>query len=170
MCYLLQTDRRALPRHEYEATAEYVAPASDLEAAVCSAWQAVLHRAEPISVHANFFELGGNSLQAGALCSPGCMPSWAVMQPSPLLWVIECQTIRALAARLADADTDVSRLPPLLQTVDANARRHQASSAVLPAGVHVALQCCNAACKVVSCGQSAVHNTNGWLHTTTNCI
>jgi Phosphopantetheine attachment site len=118
---VLQTDRRALPRHEFEATAEYVAPASDLEAAVCSAWQAVLHRSEPISVHANFFELGGNSLQAGALCSR-LHTALSREAAIPIVWVMECQTIRALAARLADAGSlaGVSALPPLLPTVIAD--------------------------------------------------
>jgi Phosphopantetheine attachment site len=168
MCYLLQTDRRALPRHEYEATAEYVAPASDLEAAVCSAWQAVLHRAEPISVHANFFELGGNSLQAGALCSR-LHAELGRDAAIPIVWVIECQTIRALAARLADADTDVSRLPPLLQTVDANAGGIK--QAPLSFQQVCTLLCSAAMLHVKSCrvaNQLFTIPTAGY--TTTNCI
>ena len=167
VCHLLQTNRRALPRHEYEATAEYVAPASDLEAAVCGVWQAVLHRAEPISVHANFFELGGNSLQAGALCSR-LHAELGRDAAIPIVWVLECQTIRALAARLADADTDVSALPPLLPTVDADANGIKQAPLSFQ-------QVCTMLCRVVWCIVKSCRVTNQLFTTPTagyitNCI
>lgn len=96
----MQVDRRSLPRHAFGATAEYVAPANAVEAAVCSAWQAVLQHSEPISVHANFFELGGNSLSTGAVCSRICQ-ELALEQDVPAAWLFTHQTIRALADKVS---------------------------------------------------------------------
>ena len=111
--------RKALPRSD--ATADdtvFVAPRTPLEQAVHDAWQQTLHISEPVSVYANFFQMGGNSLQAGALCSRlrAVLDSEAAI---PIVWVLECQTIEALAARLADAGAvaSLSALPPLTATV-----------------------------------------------------
>ena len=113
----------ALPRSD--ATADdtvFVAPRTPLEQAVHAAWQETLHISEPVSVYANFFQMGGNSLQAGALCSRlrAVLGSEAAI---PIVWVLECQTIEALAARLADAGAvaSLSALPPLTATVTADA-------------------------------------------------
>jgi hypothetical protein len=58
-------DRSALPQPDWGAavSAEYVAPASELEAQLQAVWQEVLGR-ERISAQADFFAIGGNSLQA----------------------------------------------------------------------------------------------------------
>jgi len=58
-------DRRALPAPDWRTpqAAEYVAPVTALEARLQAIWQDVLGR-EPISTQADFFGLGGNSLQA----------------------------------------------------------------------------------------------------------
>lgn len=59
-------DRNALPKVGDEQINElfrYVAPSSDLEERVQSIWQSVLKQPS-ISVEANFFSLGGHSLQA----------------------------------------------------------------------------------------------------------
>jgi AMP-binding enzyme C-terminal domain/Phosphopantetheine attachment site len=86
--------------------------------AVHDAWQQTLHISEPVSVYANFFQMGGNSLQAGALCSRlrAVLGGEAAI---PIVWVLECQTIEALAARLSDAGamSALSALPPLVATV-----------------------------------------------------
>jgi len=57
-------DRRALPAPDWRTpqAAEYVAPATALEARLQAIWQDILGR-EPISTQADFFGLGGNSLQ-----------------------------------------------------------------------------------------------------------
>jgi AMP-binding enzyme C-terminal domain/Phosphopantetheine attachment site len=111
--------RKALPRSD--ATADdtvFVAPRTPLEQAVHDAWQQTLHTSEPVSVYANFFQMGGNSLQAGALCSRlrAVLDSKAAI---PIVWVLECQTIEALAARLVDAGavSALSALPPLTATI-----------------------------------------------------
>ena len=111
--------RKALPRSEGGADATvYVAPRTPLEQAVHDAWQQTLALSEPVSVHANFFQMGGNSLQAGALCSRlrAVLGGKAAI---PIVWVLECQTIEALAARLTDAGAvaSLSALPPLTATI-----------------------------------------------------
>jgi hypothetical protein len=60
--------RAALPAPDWGAGAadEYVAPAGELEAQLQAVWQEVLGR-ERISAQADFFAIGGNSLQARAM-------------------------------------------------------------------------------------------------------
>jgi AMP-binding enzyme C-terminal domain/Phosphopantetheine attachment site len=111
--------RKALPRSDAAADdTMFVAPRTPLEQAVHDAWQETLHISEPVSVYANFFQMGGNSLQAGALCSRlrAVLGSEAAI---PLVWVLECQTIEKLAARLSDsgAVAALALLPPLTATV-----------------------------------------------------
>ncbi|NLR24430.1 peptide synthase, partial [Pseudoalteromonas maricaloris] len=53
---------KALPEPDIGLSrAEYVAPKSDTERALCSIWQQVLE-VERVGIMDNFFELGGNSL------------------------------------------------------------------------------------------------------------
>ena len=116
----MQVDRRSLPRHAFETTTAYVAPANAVEAAVCSAWQAVLQQSEPISVHANFFELGGNSLSTGAVCSRVCQ-ELALEQDVPAAWLFSYQTIRALADKISEEilHPSASARMPLLPAISA---------------------------------------------------
>jgi len=59
-----KVDRKALPAPDWGAgAAEYVAPVNELEAKLQAVWQEVLGR-ERISAQADFFAVGGNSLQA----------------------------------------------------------------------------------------------------------
>jgi amino acid adenylation domain-containing protein len=58
-----KVDRRALPEpspHQ-EAASLYVPPRTELERLIAAAWQEVFH-VEKLSVHSNFFDLGGHSL------------------------------------------------------------------------------------------------------------
>ncbi|MFF5070222.1 non-ribosomal peptide synthetase [Micromonospora olivasterospora] len=60
-------DRRALaaiPWEQYAsgAKAEYVAPRTYVEEQLAQIWQAVLGAADPVSIHDNFFALGGDSI------------------------------------------------------------------------------------------------------------
>ena len=58
-------DRQALPAPRYDANlaGTYVAPRDALEEIVAGVWRDVL-KLEQVGAHANFFELGGNSLSA----------------------------------------------------------------------------------------------------------
>ena len=59
-----KVDRKALPQPDWGSgvVEEYVAPTSKLEAQLQAVWQEVLGQ-ERISTQANFFAIGGNSLQ-----------------------------------------------------------------------------------------------------------
>jgi amino acid adenylation domain-containing protein len=57
-------DRRALPNPEEffaDSEAAYIPPESDLEQTIAAVWQQVFN-VERVSIHSNFFDLGGNSL------------------------------------------------------------------------------------------------------------
>ncbi|HET8913522.1 MAG TPA: amino acid adenylation domain-containing protein, partial [Ktedonobacteraceae bacterium] len=59
-----KVDRRSLPKPESlspSLEASYVAPASQVEQAIATIWQNVLHL-ETVGIHHNFFDLGGHSL------------------------------------------------------------------------------------------------------------
>jgi acyl carrier protein len=58
-----KVDRRALPLPEQhqEAAGIYVPPGTELERLIADTWQEVFH-VEKLSVHSNFFDLGGHSL------------------------------------------------------------------------------------------------------------
>ena len=59
-----KVDRRALPAPDWGTgvAEEYMAPANELETQIQTVWQEVLGQ-ERISTHADFFAMGGNSLQ-----------------------------------------------------------------------------------------------------------
>ena len=63
-------------------------------------------------------QLGGNSLQAGAVCSR-LRTALGGKRSIPVVWLLECQTVEALAERLAEATEAgaAGALPPLLPTV-----------------------------------------------------
>ena len=65
-----KVDRKALPKPDWGVAVveEYVAPASELEEQMQAIWQDVLGQ-ERISTQANFFAVGGNSLQVHAFFS-----------------------------------------------------------------------------------------------------
>jgi amino acid adenylation domain-containing protein len=59
-----KVDRNALPETEViENTIEHVAPRTELEKKIATIWEEILDRKD-ISIHANFFLLGGHSLKA----------------------------------------------------------------------------------------------------------
>ena len=59
-----KVDRKALPLPgSLRPEVPFVAPRTEVESAIAAIWQEVLHL-EQVSVHANFFEAGGNSLAA----------------------------------------------------------------------------------------------------------
>jgi hypothetical protein len=53
----LQVAPKLLPRSEGASAAVYLAPRNHLERAVQTVWMDTLHKTEPISMAANFFEV-----------------------------------------------------------------------------------------------------------------
>lgn len=55
----MQINRKGLPRHEFDFTAEFVEPSTPMEKIVQAAWQSVLQLPDnqSISATANFFEV-----------------------------------------------------------------------------------------------------------------
>jgi AMP-binding enzyme/AMP-binding enzyme C-terminal domain len=74
---LLQVDRNSLPHHDLASTSDYVAPVTAIEEAVATAWHAVLSLPEdvPLSVEANFFEVG-DGLSFSTKAARVCMFAW----------------------------------------------------------------------------------------------
>jgi tyrocidine synthetase-3 len=65
-----KVDRKALPQPEITAAEDYVAPRTGIEKRLVDIWADVLNiNKEVISIHANFFEIGGHSLKATILTS-----------------------------------------------------------------------------------------------------
>ena len=58
-----KVDRNALPAPNTPAENNYVPPTSELEKTITNLWQQLL-AIEQVGIHDNFFQLGGNSLQA----------------------------------------------------------------------------------------------------------
>ncbi|PHM53531.1 non-ribosomal peptide synthetase [Xenorhabdus hominickii] len=63
-----KVDRRALPEPVFGDRENYVAPRNSLETQLCAIWQAVLGL-ERISIHDNFFRIGGDSIVSIQLVS-----------------------------------------------------------------------------------------------------
>ncbi|HEY9660242.1 MAG TPA: thioesterase domain-containing protein, partial [Allocoleopsis sp.] len=95
-------DRKALPVPDYSSlltsssTPDSVMPQDPIEEQLVEIWQSYLNVA-PISVTANFFDLGGNSLLA--------IPLWAKIEQTfqcnlPLITLFQMPTIAQLAERL----------------------------------------------------------------------
>jgi len=90
-------DKNALPSALFNASSEYQAPRTPLESTLVDIWQDILAR-EQVSIHDNFFAIGGNSITAIRLTS-ACQR--ALSQAVPLALLFEHKTIAALATALA---------------------------------------------------------------------
>ncbi|HLP62355.1 MAG TPA: amino acid adenylation domain-containing protein, partial [Candidatus Deferrimicrobium sp.] len=65
-----KVDRRALPVPEIKISADYVAPANEIEERLAITWADVLEiEKDKLSVTADFFQLGGHSLKAAVLAA-----------------------------------------------------------------------------------------------------
>lgn len=92
-----KTDRKRLPAPDIAASsAEYVAPASDIEETLAAVWQEVLRRPE-VGVEDNFFDLGGHSLLTVRVQS---LLRERLDRVVPITDLFRFPTIRALANRL----------------------------------------------------------------------
>jgi non-ribosomal peptide synthase protein (TIGR01720 family) len=89
-----KVDRKALPApdSDIERTQEYVAPQTQKEQILTTIWQELLLR-EPVSIHDNFFEIGGDSILSIQVVSRA---KTAGVQITPKQ-IFQHQTIAALA-------------------------------------------------------------------------
>jgi amino acid adenylation domain-containing protein/FkbM family methyltransferase len=110
-----KVDRSALPEPEKigaEPKRDYVAPRTPFEEVVARIWEDVLELPQ-ISVHDNFFDLGGHSLVATQVMS---RLREALNCEMPLRRLFDLPTIAELAASVAEAkqsSSSVAVLPPI---------------------------------------------------------
>jgi enterobactin synthetase component F len=86
-------DRKELPMPECASRQAYVEPVSATERKLAALWQQVL-KAGRVGLHDDFFEIGGNSLNAAEMAS--LFPEWFQIE-LPLGMLFESPTIAALA-------------------------------------------------------------------------
>ncbi|MEX1118676.1 MAG: amino acid adenylation domain-containing protein [Terrimicrobiaceae bacterium] len=94
-----KVDRKALEKlegHQLPAGSDYLAPRTELEHELVKIWQDVLRR-DHVGLGDHFFEVGGHSLLAVALCS---QIAQRLSLEVPLRWVFENPTLELQARRL----------------------------------------------------------------------
>ncbi len=100
-----KVDRRALPAPEAGPVGEHVPPRTDLEAKLSAIWAEVLCR-EVVSIHDNFFEVGGHSLK---VVQAATRMSAALGREVPMQLLFLHPTIAALAEAIEQAQADVAK-------------------------------------------------------------
>ena len=95
-------DRKELPMPECASRQAYVEPVSATERKLAALWQQVL-KAGRVGLHDNFFEMGGDSLNAAEMAA--LFPEWFGME-LPLGSVFEAPTIAALAALIESLSSE----------------------------------------------------------------
>jgi acyl carrier protein len=128
-----KVDRSALPAPEVareESAATYSAPRNEVERTIAAVWQDLLS-IERVSVDKNFFDLGANSLM---MVQANGRLRVALGKGVPLLDLFRFPTVRALAARVVDAEVDAAEVLRQSQERaevrrDAMARRRDARQA-----------------------------------------
>ena len=111
-----KVDRQALPAPELghvEGEASYVAPRNPVEVAVASIWASVLG-VGLVSVHDDFFEVGGHSLAATQVVS---RVREAFHVELPLRRLFETPTIEGLASAIAEMQGAVRDDTPVISRV-----------------------------------------------------
>jgi amino acid adenylation domain-containing protein len=97
-------NRKALPNPEElfaEPEAAYVAPENDLEQAIAGIWQEVFN-VERVSIHSNFFDLGGNSL---LLAKVHTKLRAALQRDIKIIELFKHTTIHSLAKYLGETES-----------------------------------------------------------------
>jgi len=100
-----KVDRKALPlptAQDFVADAKYIAPRNDIERKLVQFWEQTL-QLSPISVSANFFDLGGRSVLAARLFTKIYR---AFGKELPLSTLFRSPTIEQLAKELAPSDAN----------------------------------------------------------------
>jgi amino acid adenylation domain-containing protein/thioester reductase-like protein len=103
-------DRKKLPepKASREKAEEYVAPDTDIEKSLCDAWAKVLGQ-KRVSVEANFFNSGGDSLQAVAL---QITVEKKLNYKIELAKIFECPTPRLMATRFKSGNVSGETILP----------------------------------------------------------
>jgi len=91
-------DRKALPMPDFNTEDNYAAPADEAEKALCSIWEEVLG-IEKVGINDNYFDLGGNSLNAPVIISK---ISKKFNINIPLREVFSLPTVKDLAQYIAE--------------------------------------------------------------------
>lgn len=104
-----KVDKRKLPEPTavLDENSDYTAPSSDTEKRFAQIWQEVLKTKSLISIHDDFFKLGGHSLRAIAL-SAKVYESFGV--ELPLQEIFKAPTLKAMARYLDSTDKGVYNL------------------------------------------------------------
>lgn len=100
-------DRKALPEPEMTISDDYAGPRDRLEMTLTRIWETALETG-PISIHDNFFEVGGHSMLSLRVAA---MIETELGQPMPIASLVTNPTIAALADWLRDAGTDTPWTP-----------------------------------------------------------
>jgi len=104
-------DRKALPVPKIDPHVEYVAPRNDTEKQLIEIWAEILEMDKnDISIEANFFDLGGNSLKI--ITVTGKLKE-TFKQDIPVVIPFRYSTIRALARYLRTEESDKGETPNL---------------------------------------------------------
>jgi len=104
-------DRRALPKPEEflaQPEAAYIAPESELEQTLAGIWQEVF-QVERVSIHSNFFDLGGNSLLLAKVHSK---LRAALKRDIRIIELFKHSTIHTLAKYLGETEDTRAPLDP----------------------------------------------------------
>jgi enterobactin synthetase component F len=115
-------DRKALPAPERGDRRAHAEPVTETERKLAALWQQVL-KAGPVGLHDNFFEIGGDSLNAAEMAA--IFPDWFQIQ-LPLGSLFESPTIAALAPlieRLSSEHTGPLNVVLPLRKVDGTMQR-----------------------------------------------
>jgi hypothetical protein len=96
-------NRRALPKPEglLSQPEDYIAPENDLEQTIASIWQQAFN-IERVSIHSNFFDLGGNSLLLAKVHSK---LRATLNRDIQLVELFKHSTIYSLAKQLGESDS-----------------------------------------------------------------
>ncbi|ATZ23947.1 Tyrocidine synthase 3 [Streptomyces lavendulae subsp. lavendulae] len=100
-------DRKALPAPDRSDESAYIAPRTDAEARIASAWETALGL-ERVSVEDSFFDLGGDSIRAVSLV--GALK--AIGYTLTVRTIFTYQTVAELADHLAAQATQEDRVSP----------------------------------------------------------
>ncbi|MCM2293159.1 amino acid adenylation domain-containing protein [Allorhizobium sp. BGMRC 0089] len=103
-------DRNALPAPQWQLSEQHVMPRNETEATLASIWCDVL-KIDIVSVHDNFFQLGGDSLAAAAMVSALRRKFDGTI---PLAGFLEHPTIAHLAQHIDTKKNQPSRIAPVL--------------------------------------------------------